>query len=1259
MNANFERYQRGHRQDLESPSNQRLNAGSTRPRRENVRFGVNKGKHSKNNLVIDEHIQEATPEHLRIEIDKIIDGFLANPDKSEYIFPADYNNLQRKYVHYKAQIMNLISRSHGKEPNRQLHLTKKPKLLSSQSFQVPVCDEIYAQLQIFDKQFRGHAPQPYRNWSIKRVETNYDLIQESKPIIPRPPTDRPAIRTIRENLPIFEKRRNILDCIESNRVIILSSETGSGKTTQVPQYIMEEASLRKQPCKIICTQPRRISTVAAAERVSYERDELVGASVGYHIRLESNYSFNTNLLFCTVGIFLRNIMDGSDCLGNITHVIVDEIHERDKLSDFLLICLKQNLSRYPHLKIILMSATMDTTKFQEYFQSSTVLSIPGRLFPIETFFIEEILGMTQFVTPQMRAAMKKLEERNPLQPIDTVVGAGVVEQVAPLSDMDQAHFDDVLETYMNLSDNYNYTEDFTEATADLMHVFLSEHVSVDQQHSGTGWTALAVACHLGDLQFVNILCNLGASLDIADQMGQTPYDYAKISKRKEILLFLDDVKERRKLDKNSLKSNDPEYLRQLYDMTTPDEFIDYDLIVELIKYIDSRSNAGSILIFLPGYDEIMQCNDHIVDSNLNSSKYRVFFLHSSMNMKDQWDVFKPLANQRKLILSTNIAETSITVEDVVFVIDVGKAKEKVYDSYNKLSSLQSQWISRACAKQRQGRAGRVMPGFCFRMYSKQRFTYMSEERIPEILRVSLEELCLHAKIIAPNHMNIYNFLALALDPPSANSVGVAIEHLQGLGALDKEEELTRLGEYLTHLPLEPRLGKMLLLGCIFKCLEPMLTICASMAHKDPFQLPPQANLRTAAAAKRRELLNGVAGDHAIYLLVFQRWQDEMTKGRSRQFCHEYFISESAMNSVLDTRRQLLSQLRAIGFVNCSRSLDDLNHNSNSWGLVKGIMCAAYFPNVAYPFQRGVALATRNEKKVAIHNTSVCCAKRYDHWYFYDEMVKNRSNFLIRGVTICSPLMVAVMCGVNSVYPSSHSVSLDDWVEFYFGDTLIIKLRQALHSLVDSVVLNPRHPIESSGVILNTLRSVLDKEEKNCGFVQPPNVGQRPKFLFRTVNSESASAPITRNGMRPNASESQNQNGKVCRREDPIEADKKPKPYIPPNKRKNFENSKVFEGRRPNTSDLAQSLQELNVNDPPSSANSLLRGLTVGAEGPVPQFNNSNRFHQTQSQKNKPQQRFHGHNANFGIGQFNSEFSAPGRSGSGKSGRRNRRGKRHF
>lgn len=148
-----------------------------------------------------------------------------------------------------------------------------------------------------------------------------------------------------------------------------------------------------------------------------------------------------------------------------------------------------------------------------------------------------------------------------------------------------------------------------------------------------------------------------------------------------------------------------------------------------------------------------------------------------------------------------------------------------------LSSLQTQWISKACVKQRAGRAGRTRSGVCFHLFSSKRYESLLDERIPEILRVPLEELCLNTKTLAGQRSSIYEFLVMAPDPPSSHAVKTAIENLEVLGALDKNERLTYLGEYLSQLTIEPHLGKMLVLGVFLKCIDPILTIVSSLAQK--------------------------------------------------------------------------------------------------------------------------------------------------------------------------------------------------------------------------------------------------------------------------------------------------------------------------------------------------------------------------------------------------------------------------------------------
>lgn len=177
---------------------------------------------------------------------------------------------------------------------------------------------------------------------------------------------------------------------------MISGDTGSGKTTQVPQYIMEMSSERKEPIRIICTQPRRIAAMSVAERVASERDERLGSTVGYQIRLENRMSSSTALVFCTTGILLRTLMYHDSNLDKVTHLIIDEVHERDRFVDFLLGVLRSRISRFPNLRIILMSAALDVNVFTDYFGTCPVLHVQGKCYPVEEYFLEDVLRLTNY-----------------------------------------------------------------------------------------------------------------------------------------------------------------------------------------------------------------------------------------------------------------------------------------------------------------------------------------------------------------------------------------------------------------------------------------------------------------------------------------------------------------------------------------------------------------------------------------------------------------------------------------------------------------------------------------------------------------------------------------------------------------------------------------------------------------------------------------------------------------------------------------------
>ncbi|KAK3270362.1 hypothetical protein CYMTET_21238 [Cymbomonas tetramitiformis] len=211
-----------------------------------------------------------------------------------------------------------------------------------------------------------------------------------------PPTPIPGggpMMHERQNLPIFSFKQQVLDMIETNQVSVVEGETGCGKTTQVPQYLLETAAEEGRICNIICTQPRRISAMGVAERVAAERGEPLGRTVGYTIRLENCVSAATRLLFCTTGILLRRLEEES-ALDDVTHVFVDEVHERSMESDFLLMVLRDLLQRRPALRLVLMSATVDARMFNAYFGSAQSVCVPGRIFPVTELYLEDALELT-------------------------------------------------------------------------------------------------------------------------------------------------------------------------------------------------------------------------------------------------------------------------------------------------------------------------------------------------------------------------------------------------------------------------------------------------------------------------------------------------------------------------------------------------------------------------------------------------------------------------------------------------------------------------------------------------------------------------------------------------------------------------------------------------------------------------------------------------------------------------------------------------
>ncbi|KAK3276586.1 hypothetical protein CYMTET_15351, partial [Cymbomonas tetramitiformis] len=328
---------------------------------------------------------------------------------------------------------------------------------------------------------------------------------------------------------------------------------------------------------------------------------------------------------------------------------------------------------------------------------------------------------------------------------------------------------------------------------------------------------------------------------------------------------------------------------------------------------------GAILVFLPGMGEIQKLMRKLQSSHrLDEAEVgplSILPLHGSLSSGDQKRVFQqPPPGVRKIVLATNVAETSITIDDVLYVIDTGRHKEMRYDSARGLSSLEDVWVSRASSRQRRGRAGRVRPGACFHVFSRRQHALMEGQQAPEMLRVPLDALCMQVKAILENQP-VHEALAAAITPPDPVAVDLAVQKLRGLAALDGEERLTPLGRHLVRMPVDARVGKMLLFGAMMRCLDPVLTIAAAMSGRSLF-FSPSGPDREAADAARSSFAKGGKSDHMAAVAAYNMWARASAGGyaETRAFCEKNFVNMQAMEAVQASRADFAAALAELGFI---------------------------------------------------------------------------------------------------------------------------------------------------------------------------------------------------------------------------------------------------------------------------------------------------------------------------------------------------------
>ncbi|PWW71601.1 P-loop containing nucleoside triphosphate hydrolase protein [Tuber magnatum] len=759
------------------------------------------------------------------------------------------------------------------------------------------------------------------------------------------------LEPLRAKLPIWEHQGAIRAALREKDVLVMLGETGSGKSTQIGQFLVKEKWMDRRRVSIpsgngdgkdkevmvggciAITQPRRVAAINLARRVAQEVGCHLGEEVGYSVRFDNKSSEKTQIKFLTDGMLLQEMLH-DPLLKRYSAVVVDEAHERTVGTDLVIGFLRGLVyGKRKGLKVIVMSATLEVEKMVLFFEKERDAALA---------FIKSKEGRS-------RGKEKNVVEVNGNE--DGKVNDGKlsngIEKGEGRKKRKRKRKKDEGAPWIN-GNPYDRKSDKKDPSPPLVNGESKGSIE------GSGSSNRSSS----------------ENLDTDDEKYDGTVAAFKVPGRQ----FPVDI------------------------YHTPEPVLDYvEAALKTVFQLHCEEPLpGDILVFLTGQEEIealqKQIEDYAQSMGKNVPQILVLPLYSALPPGLQQRVFQPAHEKktRKVILSTNIAETSVTVPGVCYVVDCGKVKTKQYRPRIGLESLLITPISKSSALQRAGRAGREAPGKCYRLYTERDFIPLADTTVPEILRCDVASSILMLKARGQEEVFAFDYL----DSPGREALEKGFEHLCTLGALDMSGRINGLGHKMAKLPLVPALARVLVAAAEpeVNCLHEAIDIIAALSVENILLTPTGDEKREQMEEARKEF-DRREGDHIMLLTLVREYESQQQK---KAWAEKHFVSHRAMQNLLDVRKQLKQYTTHFTSSSSPPPMPAATVTPDLAARILKCFLKGFLHNTARLVPDGSYKTVIGNHVIAIHPSSVLFGKRVEAIVYHEFVYTTRA--FARGVS---------------------------------------------------------------------------------------------------------------------------------------------------------------------------------------------------------------------------------------------------------------------